>query len=347
MSDPQKITSLIKTEGKTRIYQMDDGSIETRQGGTVSWRNNNPGNLKFEYAGSADQTVNSSRTKDQALTAAQGRYQGVVALDQWGNAIFETESAGRAAKAQLLQNMHGDKTIPEMLRRYAVDDYSGQANTDAYARSVYKVGDAQGVDLRGKKIQDLSSQEFDALLDGMKKVEGFKEGTVTRTLPQQQSNVDTQMLPPEQEAARELDTARADVSAPALTLPQSLSPASRQLVSDSTQAVSDVVSRHGLPWDQGMVNTSYAVAAHAGAAGVSRINLFHTDGQIIRAGQYDGISVREVTLDAATAANTPQGQSEQQLRALDAQKESTPDKTLPRVSDDHHEQEQSKARALG
>lgn len=181
MGDPHKITGLIRTEGKARVYQMDDGSVETREGGTVSWRNNNPGNLKFEYANSADASVRSTRTKEDALAAAQGRYQGVVALDQWGNAIFETEAAGRAAKAQLLRNTHGDKTIPEMLKGYAVDDYSGKADTDAYARSVYAVGDSQGVDLRGKKIKDLTDQEFSALLDGMKKVEGFKEGTVTRT----------------------------------------------------------------------------------------------------------------------------------------------------------------------
>lgn len=48
---------MIRTEGKTRVYQMDDGSVETREGGTVAWRNNNPGNLKFECANSADKTI--------------------------------------------------------------------------------------------------------------------------------------------------------------------------------------------------------------------------------------------------------------------------------------------------
>lgn len=181
MGEPNKITGLIRTEGKTRVYQMDDGSQEAREGGTVSWRNNNPGNLKFEYAGSADKTVTSSRTPEAALAAAQARYGGVVALDQWGNAIFETQAAGRAAKAQLLTNTHGERTIPEMLGRYAKDDYTGKANTDAYANSVYAEGDRQGVELRDKKIRDLSSKEFEALLDGMKKVEGFQEGAVTRT----------------------------------------------------------------------------------------------------------------------------------------------------------------------
>lgn len=197
MGDPNKITGLVRTEGKTRVYQMDDGSVETREGGTVSWRNNNPGNLKFEYAGSADKTVTSKRTPEAALAAAQDRYSGVVALDQWGNAIFETEAAGRAAKAQLLRNSHGEKTIPEMLKGYAVDDYTGKANTDAYAKSVYAVGDSQGADLRGKKIKDLTDQEFEALLDGMKKVEGFQEGTVTRT--PSRADAGTTPLSPEQQ----------------------------------------------------------------------------------------------------------------------------------------------------
>lgn len=202
MGDPHKITGLIRTEGKTRVYQMDDGSVETREGGTVSWRNNNPGNLKFEYAGSADKTVASKRTPEAALAAAQNRYSGVVALDQWGNAVFETEAAGRAAKAQLLRNSHGEKTIPEMLKGYAVDDYTGKANTAAYAQSVYAVGDSQGVELRGKKIKDLSDKEFGALLDGMKKVEGFQEGTVTRTQPR--ADAGTGALDPAQQKVHQM-----------------------------------------------------------------------------------------------------------------------------------------------
>lgn len=202
MGDPNKITGLVRTEGKTRVYLMDDGSVETREGGTVSWRNNNPGNLKFEYAGSADKTVTSKRTPEAALAAAQNRYSGVVALDQWGNAIFETEAAGRAAKAQLLRNTHGEKTIPEMLKGYAVDDYSGKADTDAYAKSVYAVGDSQGVDLRDKKIKDLSAKEFEALLDGMKKVEGFQEGTLTRT--PSRADAETTPLSPEQQRVHQM-----------------------------------------------------------------------------------------------------------------------------------------------
>lgn len=173
------IRKLLGVDGTKRMYENTDGSTETRSGGSVSWRNNNPGNLKFEHAGSADATVKNTRTKAQALKSAQANYDGVVDLDQWGNAIFSTEEAGRAAKAKLLTGKHGGKTIEEMLPKYAVNDYSGKANHAAYAAGIYKTAEGQGADLRGKKIGDLNPQEMNALLDGMKKVEGFKTGTVT------------------------------------------------------------------------------------------------------------------------------------------------------------------------
>ncbi|MCD4498551.1 NlpC/P60 family protein [Chromobacterium vaccinii] len=172
------VQKLLKTEGTTRVYQMADGTVQTRTGGTVAWRNNNPGNLKFGYAGSHDKTDHSKRSKTRALSDAQKRYQGVVDLDQWGNAVFADEASGRTAKAQLLTKQHGDKTIEQMLPKYAVSDYSGKANHAKYAEGIYQLAASRGLDLRGKKIKDLSHPEFEALMDGMKKVEGFKTGKV-------------------------------------------------------------------------------------------------------------------------------------------------------------------------
>ena len=67
MLEEQKIVALLKTHNKERIYQMDDGSVVTYSGGSASWRHNNPGNLKFEYANSADHTVHTSRAKEKAF----------------------------------------------------------------------------------------------------------------------------------------------------------------------------------------------------------------------------------------------------------------------------------------
>jgi len=146
MSDP-KITRLVSSVGTTRTLEMDDGSVVERSGGSVSWRNNNPGNLKFEFAGSADKTVTNPRTREQALESAQGRYKGVVDLDQWGNAVFESYEAGRVAKIQLLERRFGDKTVEEMLPSYSTKDYSGTTHHKEQAATIYAEGDRQGVDL--------------------------------------------------------------------------------------------------------------------------------------------------------------------------------------------------------
>src|SRR5579859_5967018 len=105
------VRRLIQAEGTTRVLEMDDGSVIARSGGSVSWRNNNPGNLKFEYSGSADQTVKTTRTKDKALASAKRQYEGIIDQDQWGNAVFESYEAGRVAKIQLLRRNHGDRTV--------------------------------------------------------------------------------------------------------------------------------------------------------------------------------------------------------------------------------------------
>lgn len=176
------ISRLIEASGLKRVYGRRDGAIEQRDGGSVSWRNNNPGNLKFEYAGSADKSVKTKRSKERALQAAQRLYgPEVIDLDQWGNAIFSSPEAGRGAQAKLLRQQHGSRTVDEMLPKYAVSDYSGKANPKAYADNIYKLGAAKGVNLRGKKIGDLSDAELNALLDSMKKVEGHREGATTVT----------------------------------------------------------------------------------------------------------------------------------------------------------------------
>lgn len=179
LNETGKIVSLILTEGTKRIYQMADGSTETRTGGTVAWRNNNPGNLKFEFKGSADKTVKSKRSKEKALSDAKKRYAGVIALDQWGNAIFETMEAGAVAKAHLLKKLHGNKTMPEMLRSYAKSDYSGKTNYGAYEATINKAAAERGVNLKGKKISEMTEAEFSALAEGMVRAEGVKKGNIS------------------------------------------------------------------------------------------------------------------------------------------------------------------------
>ncbi|WP_338334657.1 peptidoglycan-binding protein [Xanthomonas euvesicatoria] len=180
MSDP-KITRVVSSVSTTRTLEMDDGSVVTRSGGTVSWRNNNPGNLKFEFSGSADKTVHNPRTREQALEAAQDRYRGVVGLDQWGNAVFESYEAGRAAKIQLLERRFGEKTVEQMLPSYSTADYSGRTHHKEQAAAIFAEGDKNGVNLRDKTVGQMSEREREVLADGIRRFEGWRAGEVTTT----------------------------------------------------------------------------------------------------------------------------------------------------------------------
>lgn len=174
------IKRLLGIDGTKRVYEMQDGTMEARDGGSVSWRNNNPGNLKFEHAGSADPTAKSRRTRAKALADAQRQYEGVVDLDQFGNAIFATPEQGRAAQVTYMKNKAPNKTIEEMLNSYARPDYSGQTHNTAYADSIYKFAKTSGLDLQGKKIGEMSPHETAILASAMQRFEGFKVGAVTR-----------------------------------------------------------------------------------------------------------------------------------------------------------------------
>lgn len=180
-----KLASFVGGKNTDRDFKRADGAIEQRRGGTISWRNNNPGNMKFGYKGSADTLdpdpkKRPTRSKEKALADARRQYGNeIIDLDQFGNAIFSTPEAGRAGQAKLLKTLHKGRTIEEMLPHYAINDYSGKADHAAYAKGIHQAAAAKGLDLRGKKIGDLTEAEMSVLQDGMKKMEGYKEGKTT------------------------------------------------------------------------------------------------------------------------------------------------------------------------
>jgi len=177
MSDT-KVVQLLQSVGKHRVLQLDDNSIVERVGGTASWRNNNPGNLKFEFAGSADSTARANRTHAEALAFAQAKYDGIVGLDQWGNAVFESLRAGRAAQIQLLRSRFGADTVEQLVRGYSTPDYSGATHHAQQAAAIHRSARAAGSDLHGKTVATMTRRELDALADGIVHFEGFKAGEV-------------------------------------------------------------------------------------------------------------------------------------------------------------------------
>lgn len=105
-----------------------------------------------------------------------------------------------------------------------------------------------------------------------------------------------------------------------LRLSHSLSPISLRLLDDSELHVRDTAQRHHLPWDPGMDNTVCALACQARLRGLGAITHFHVtaDGEI-RYGHFDGVLLRDGSVDALEAANTPAEASLHQMARADRQ----------------------------
>jgi hypothetical protein len=80
-----------------------------------------------------------------------------------------------------------------------------------------------------------------------------------------------------------------------------------------------------LPWDKGLDNTVSSIALNAREQGLTGINLLrvNSDG-LIHYGQHDGDTLKEGTLDARQAANTPADDSQARMAQLDQQAERQP-----------------------
>ncbi|MGL4768586.1 MAG: hypothetical protein ACRCV6_10995 [Formosimonas sp.] len=306
-----KIIGLVKTEGKERVYQMDDGSVQSYKDGSASWRHNNPGNLKFEYAHSADTTVHTSRSKEKALSDAQHRYQGIVDLDQWGNAVFETYEAGRAAKIQLLEKQHGDRTVPEMLRKYSKPDYTGATHWDAQEASIYKTADAQGVNLRGKKIGDMSDAELSALADGIKHFEGWKKGTAT-------------VIEPAKRLEENHKSEQYQNGMDKLTAPQSSNAIPKHhalLIADSTTHVKSWLAERNIEWSETYNQAAHSVACAMHKAGADRVEHFNAQDGRLHGMQRDGaFMMKTCNLDSKEASFTPVAESLAAMRQIDQER---------------------------
>jgi hypothetical protein len=108
-----------------------------------------------------------------------------------------------------------------------------------------------------------------------------------------------------------------DAQKPANATPALLSPHAQNLLRDSEHHVRQLAERHGLPWNPGMDNTVAAVAQRARADGLTGINHFNVkDGQI-RYGQFDGYTLKDGSIDARVAANTPEAVSRDGLAQTD------------------------------
>ena len=135
----------IKNAGMFTTYP--DGT--RKEGGTVAWRNNNPGNLE-----------------DGNFARKHGGF------DSGGRfAAFPTPEAGIAAqKALLLTPKYQSRSIREMMMSYAPPH---ENNTEGYLKHILPKGRSPT-----DKMSSLSSSELDYVLSRMHEKEGIEAGRI-------------------------------------------------------------------------------------------------------------------------------------------------------------------------
>lgn len=136
------------------IYVQKDGTKIKRNGGSASWRNNNPGNI-----------INSSFAVGNGAVGVAGRF-----------AVFPNEETGLQATIKLLRGKHYiNLPLHQVYHRWAPAG-DGNNNPSAYANYVSK---HSGIPLN-KRISELSDIEIMRVAQAMQKFEGWSIGTEQR-----------------------------------------------------------------------------------------------------------------------------------------------------------------------
>jgi len=121
--------------------------IGNKIGGSISWRHNNPGNIKFG-----------------GFARKYGAIQGQSATDGGHFAIFPDIETGRQAMQDLLQGpTYSDLTLEQAMRRWSGNGYGAEVWNKAYATNT---------------MDTITGPQFDNLMEAMIKREGWKEGTM-------------------------------------------------------------------------------------------------------------------------------------------------------------------------
>ena len=134
--------------GKDVKYVLSDGSGFIRCNGSRTWRNMNPGAIRY-----------GDFTKQYGACGKAG-----------GFAVFPTEEDGmKALKGLLKSDGYCNLTLASAVSKWAPPF---ENNTRAYQKHMYKM---TGVPLN-KKLNQLSDEELDKVANAIKFLEGWKEG---------------------------------------------------------------------------------------------------------------------------------------------------------------------------
>ena len=140
--------------GKRSVkYIYKDGTVEIREGGTLPWRNKNPGAL---------------RGSDKSVGRANKF------------AVFASEEDGMVAMKILLRSdKYCNLSLKAAIFKYAPPH---ENNTTKYQSDLKKY---TGLDIN-RKIRDLNEEELERVAQTIKRLEGWKPGKLTRIEAQKQ-----------------------------------------------------------------------------------------------------------------------------------------------------------------
>ncbi|MBI4404733.1 MAG: DUF3892 domain-containing protein [Deltaproteobacteria bacterium] len=142
-------SSAFKGRGLTVVY-VDGKKRLVKRGGTRSWRNNNPGNIK---------------------SGTHSRIHGAIGSIS-GFAVFPSYEEGKAALLRLFRRSDfREKTIFEMVSSYAPKK---DRNDPVRYRKILRQKTALNLD---RKLKDLSDAELAKLASAVQEIEGFQPGS--------------------------------------------------------------------------------------------------------------------------------------------------------------------------
>jgi hypothetical protein len=165
------------------VVQLESGQV-VRRGGSRSWRNNNPGNIKFTEGGIAQRL---------GAIGTDGEF-----------AVFPDYDTGRKAKEELLFNSarYRNLTVREAILRWEYGDDISNANPRYQEVVLAAVGE-------NFVLATMNSENRIKMLDAMERHEGYRSGIIeilddsTATIPQ---SPQPGTAPPTQSLPREIET---------------------------------------------------------------------------------------------------------------------------------------------
>lgn len=131
------------------VYITEEGEYFRHIGGTLAWRNYNPGNLRPKRRG---------QFKNQ-----------IGAINKF--AVFPDYQSGHDALIEVIKKNYWSCSISEMIKKFAP---STENNTRAYIKFLQNF---TGV-FDDKKIKNFTATQFKKLWEGIEKKEGYKPGKV-------------------------------------------------------------------------------------------------------------------------------------------------------------------------